>query len=327
MRNYFKTFALLLLMAVCSMGAKAATVNDLVAIDYDYVFIADDMTNNGTEKPVANTLYADGHIFAPTANSVATNKGNSTFAGGTHLNSLRLKNAQDRLAFKVSGPCTVTFYTYSDAARGILVSKTDNVTTAEDAFAAQPISTPVWTVALDEAGVYYLTSYNNDFFFAGFEIVFPDDPAAVTFGVTREVASVISTSSDELATGYAVAEDVLVDPSVAGISVAMNYPGANVLTNKGRAIYWYDGTASENCYVDKGVKNYRNQIGNDFFTELNDGIYFSFDLTVADGYKLSLQRLISDVLKSNSNTHYVVKIYNNGVLLRTFDEVEATDRQ
>ena len=42
MRN-LKTFALLLLMAVCSMGAKAATVNDLVAIDYDYVFIADDM--------------------------------------------------------------------------------------------------------------------------------------------------------------------------------------------------------------------------------------------------------------------------------------------
>ncbi len=323
MRN-LKTFALLLLMAVCSMGAKAATVNDLVAIDYDYVFIADDMTNNGTEKPVANTLYAEGHIFAPTANTVATNKGNSTFAGGTHLNSLRLKNAQDRLAFKVSGPCTVTFYTYSDAARGILVSKTDNVTTAEDAFAAQPASTPVWTVALDEAGVYYLTSYNADFFFAGFEIVFPDDPAAVTFGVTREVASVTSTSTDELVTGYAVAEDVLVDPSVVGISVAMNYPSTNVLTNKGRAIYWFDGTESKNCYVDQGVKNYRNQIGTDVFTELNEGIYFSFDMTVADGYKLSLQRLISDVLKSNSNTHYVVKIYNNGLLLRTFDEVEAT---
>ena len=324
MRNYFKTFALLLLMAVCSMGAKAATVNDLVAIDYDYVFIADDMTNNGTEKPVANTLYADGHIFAPTANTVATNKGNSTFAGGTHLNSLRLKNAQDRLAFKVSGPCTVTFYTYSDAARGIYVSKVDNVTTDEEAYAKQPVSTPVWTVALDEAGVYYLTSYNADFFFAGFEIVFPDDPAAVTFGVAREVASVTSTSTDELVTGYAVAEDQLVDPSVAGISIAMNYPSANVLTNKGRAIYWYDGTASKNCYVDKGVKNYRNQIGDDVFTELNEGIYFSFDMTVADGYKLSLQRLISDVLKSNSNTHYVVKIYNNGLLLRTFDEVEAT---
>ena len=323
MRN-LKTFALLLLMAVCSMGLQAATVNDLVAIDYDYVFIADDMTNNGTEKPVANTLYADGHIFAPTANTVATNKGNSTFAGGTHLNSLRLKNAQDRLAFKVSGPCTVTFYTYSDAARGILVSKTDNVTTAEDAFAAQPASTPVWTVALDEAGVYYLTSYNNDFFFAGFEIVFPDDPAAVTFGVTREVASVTSTSSDDQASGYAVAEDQLVDPSVAGISIAMNYPSANVLSNKGRAMYWFDGTETKNCYTDKGVKNYRNQLGEDVFKELNEGIYFSFDLTVADGYKLSLQRLISDVLKNRENAHYVVKIYNNGSLLRTFDEVEAT---
>lgn len=165
---------------------------------------------------------------------------------------------------------------------------------------------------------------NADLFFAGFEIIFPDDPAAVTFGVTREVASVTSTSSDNQATGYAVAEDVLVDPSVAGISVAMNYPSANVLINKGRAIYWFDGTETKNCYTDKGVKNYRNQIGNDAFTELNDGIYFSFDITVADGYKLSLQRLISDVLKGRENTHYVVKIYNNGLLLRTFDEVEAT---
>ncbi len=138
------------------------------------------------------------------------------------------------------------------------------------------------------------------------------------------MASVTSTSSDELVSGYAVAEDVLVDPSVAGISVTMNYPSANVLTNKGRAIYWFDGTETKNCYVDQGVKNYRNQIGTDVFTELNDGIYFSFDLTVADGYKLSLQRLVSDVLKSNSNTHYVVKIYNNGALLHTFDEVEAT---
>lgn len=323
MRNV-KTFALLLLMAVCSMGAKAATVSDLVAIDYDYVFVADDVTSNGTVNLVANTLYADGHIFAPTNNTVRADKGNSSFAGGSHLNSLRLKNAQDRLAFKVSGPCTVTFYTYSDAARGIYVCKTDNVITDEAAYAKQPSSTPVWTVALDEAGVYYLTSYNADFFFAGFEITFPDDPAAVAFGVTREVASVTSTSTDGQASGYAVAEDVLVDPAVAGISVAMNYPSGNVLTNKGRAMYWFDGTETKNCYTDQGVKNYRNQIGSDEFNELNEGIYFSFDLTVADGYKLSLQRLISDVLKNRENTHYVVKIYNNGSLLRTFDEVEAT---
>ena len=331
MRNYFKTFALLLLMAVCSMGAKAATVSDLVAIDYDYVFVADDVTSNGTVALTAAELYADGHIFAPTANTVAINKGNSTFAGGSHLNSLRIKGTQNALTFEVSGACDVTFYMQATVYRGLIVSKTLSDNPTAEGYQKQEANTAVWHITLPSAGVYYLMSYsddpgnvNADLYFAGFEMIFPDDPAAVTFGVTREVASETSTSSDNQASGYAVAEDVLVDPAVAGISIAMNYPSANVLTEKGRAIYWFDGTETKNCYVDKGVKNYRNQLGDDVFKELNEGIYFSFDLTVADGYKLSLQRLISDVLKNRENAHYVVKIYNNGSLLRTFDEVEAT---
>lgn len=333
MRNYFKTFALLLMMAVCNIGAQAATVNDLVAIDYDYVFIADDVTSNGTVALTAAEIYAEDYILAAgyQGNTVNTGKGNSSFAGGTHLNCLRIKGTQNALAFAISGACEVTFYMQATNYRGLIVSKILSDDPAAEGYQKQEANTAVWHISLPSAGVYYLMSYsedpnntNADLFFAGFEIFFPDDPAAVTFGVTREVASVTSTSSDDQASGYAVAEDQLVDPSVAGISVTMNYPSANVLTNKGRAIYWFDGTASKNCYVDKGVKNYRNQVGNDVFKELNEGIYFSFDMTVADGYKLSLQRLVSDVLKSNSNTHYVVKIYNNGALLRTFDEVEAT---
>ena len=331
MRN-LKTFALLLLMAVCSMGAKAATVSDLVAIDYDYVFVADDVTSNGTVALTAAELYADNHILAAgwNGNSVRIDQGNSSFAGGGHLNCLRIKGTQNALAFKVSGACDVTFYMRATSYRGLIVSKTLSDDPTAEGYQKQEANTAVWHISLPSAGVYYLMSYsddpsnaNADLYFAGFEMTFPDDPAAVAFGVTREVASVISTSSDDQASGYAVAEDVLVDPAVAGISVAMNYPSGNVLTNKGRTMYWFDGTETKNCYTDKGVKNYRNQIS-EVYTELNVGIYFSFDLTVADGYKLSLQRLVSDVLKSNSNTHYVVKIYNNGLLLRTFDEVEAT---
>lgn len=334
MRN-LKTFALLLLMAVCSMGAKAATVSDLVAIDYDYVFVADDVTSNGTVALTTAELYADNHILAAgwDGNTVHTGKGSSSFAGGSHLNSLRIKGKQNALAFEVSGACDVTFYMQATAYRGLIVSKTLSDDSSAEGYQKQEANTAVWHITLPSAGVYYLMSYsddpnnaNADLYFAGFEIVFPDDPAAVAFGVTREVASVTSTSSDDSSpiTGYAVAEDVLVDPAVAGISIAMNYPSANVLSNKGRAMYWFDGTETKNCYTDKGVKNYRNQLGDDVFKELNEGIYFSFDMTVADGYKLSLQRLISDVLKGRENTHYVVKIYNNGVLLRTFDEVEAT---
>ena len=206
MRNYFKTFALLLLMAVCSMGAKAATVNDLVAIDYDYVFIADDVTSNGTVALTAAEIYAEDHILAAgyQGNTVNTGKGNSSFAGGTHLNCLRIKGTQNALAFAVSGACEVTFYMQATNYRGLIVSKILSNDPAAEGYQKQEANTAVWHISLPSAGVYYLMSYsddpnnaNADLFFAGFEIVFPDDPAAVTFGVTREVASVTSTSSDD----------------------------------------------------------------------------------------------------------------------------------
>ena len=170
MKKFFTLLTLLLCAVTSSWGAA---VSDLKTIATDYVFIADNFTANGTVKLTANTLYDGNVIFAPTANSVANNKGSVNFEGGNHLNSLRLKNAQDRLAFKVNGACTVTFYTYSDSQRGIYVSKSDNVTTDAAAYAKQPASTSVWEVSLDEAGVYYLTSYNSDFYFAGFKVTFP----------------------------------------------------------------------------------------------------------------------------------------------------------
>lgn len=171
MKN-LKTLFAVVAMTFCSFSGWAASVNDLVAISNDWVFIADNITNNGTTKLVANTLYAGNQIFAPTSNTVAANKGQSTFGGGQHLNSLRLKIDQDRLAFKVAGACTVTFYTYSHSERGILISTEDSNTDEAKAIAKQPASTPVWAVELPAAGTYYLTSYNNDFYFAGFEVIF-----------------------------------------------------------------------------------------------------------------------------------------------------------
>ena len=117
----------------------------------------------------ANTLYDGGIIFTPTGNSVANNKGSVYFAGGTHLNSLRLKNTQNELCFKVSGACTVTFYTYSDGTRGIQVGSTAGGTE----YGTQTASTTSWYCDITAAGVVYLSSYNGDFYFAGFEVTFP----------------------------------------------------------------------------------------------------------------------------------------------------------
>ncbi len=168
-KNLLKKAFLLLALIGGASSAWASTVDDLVTISENYTFIADDITSNGTVKLVANTLYDGGFIFAPTANTVATNKGNSTFAGGPHLNSLRLKNTQDQLCFKVSGACTVTFYTQSHSSRGIQVGSAAGGTQ----YGSQTASTTEWSCNITAAGVVYLSSYGGDFYFAGFKVAFP----------------------------------------------------------------------------------------------------------------------------------------------------------
>ena len=314
---------------VMSLTAWSATVDDLVAIDKDWTFIADDVTSNGTVGLDANTLYTGDRILSLGGNDKATNKGSNTIAGVSHLNSLRIKNAQNSLAFKVSGACAVTFYTQSHVERGLFISKAANVTSAESAYATEPYSTSVWNVNLDEAGVYYITS-NGDLFIAGFEVVFPDDPAAVAFGVARTIDTETSTSSDtkegEIITGkYRVHADELVDPSVAGVTIGKNYGTQDGMVDKSRPLYWWNGTETKNCYVDKQDKNYRNKVSNVDKTTLDENCYFGFDLEVEDGYKLSLVRINSDVLKDANSTHYQIKVFNNDNLIKTLEDVVCTN--
>ena len=146
----------------------AATVDDLVPITSDYTFIADNITSNGTVGLSKNNLYEEGYIFANTGNSVATNKGKSTIDGVTHLNSLRLKNTQDQLVFKVGGHCKVKFYTQSHSERGIQVGSKAGGTE----FGTQDVNTTEFEVEIPSESVVYLSSFGGDFFFAGFEVYF-----------------------------------------------------------------------------------------------------------------------------------------------------------
>lgn len=106
-------------MGFAVAGNAAATVDDISVCKHSYVFIADDYTNNGTLTRVKGTLFGDNHFLDVTGGSIATNKGAfdlSVADGilvtdeiaakygeyGSHLNSLRLKNAQDVIAMKVT---------------------------------------------------------------------------------------------------------------------------------------------------------------------------------------------------------------------------------
>ena len=163
-----KLLSLFVLLVAMVTGAQAATVDDLATISADYTFIADNVTSNGTVKLNANTLYDSNRIFTSTGNSVAINKGESTFGGANHLNSLRIKNTQDVLAFKVSTNCTITFYTQSHNSRGLQVGSTNGGTE----YGSQTVSTNKYEANVN-AGVVYLSSFGGDLYIAGFEIVFP----------------------------------------------------------------------------------------------------------------------------------------------------------
>ena len=155
----------------------SSTVDDLATISSNYTFIADNFTSNGTVGLTANTLYDSNRILSIGGNSVATNKGSNSIAGVSHLNSLRLKNGQNQLAVKVSGACTITFYTASDANRGVIVGTTARAydgTSGCGEYGQQTASTTEWSCDITSAGVVYIASYNGDFYIAGFKVEFPD---------------------------------------------------------------------------------------------------------------------------------------------------------
>lgn len=198
-----KLFTLLTLLLCVASSAWADAVGDLVAISSDWTFIADDITSNGTTKLTANTLYCNGKIFAPTANSVATNKGNSTIGGVSHLNSLRLKNTQDQLCFKVSGACTVTFYTQSHSSRGIQAGTTAGGTD----LGTQSVNTTEWVLDLSKLKAettVYLSSFGSDFYFAGFVVTFPGKSYAMQVGVDDESHGTATVSSTSVKEGASV---------------------------------------------------------------------------------------------------------------------------
>ena len=180
-----RRFTYIILLALISVSAWSVTVDDLITIRRSYTFTADEYTNNGTSAWTANTLRADNRIFTPTGNTVEQSKGKSVIHGQSHLNCVRIKNVQNRLAFRVIDTCSITFYTEFREERGLILSKHDRTNTSDPYYALQPLSTPVWTVHLDEAGTYYLSGYGGDFFIAGFSIMLPDDGSAPEKPVVR----------------------------------------------------------------------------------------------------------------------------------------------
>lgn len=114
-----KIFTLICALVGIVASGFAQTVADLEVCKHSYVLVGDDVTNVGTEKVTKNSLFGDGYFFTPTGHDKSNGKGtfdlaeknedetykwfNGKYAEyGSHRNSLRLKNAQDVFAIKLT---------------------------------------------------------------------------------------------------------------------------------------------------------------------------------------------------------------------------------
>ena len=200
-----KLFTLICALVGLTSSVNAAKIDDVKVCKHSYVLVADEWTNNGTVRPGKGNLFGDGFFLDVTGGSVATNKGKSdpgeilkdetgaptgelrydaAFAEkygeyGAHYNSLRLKNAQDVIAMKVTAGSKLIFLIHGNNKSGTAaripriatdakLEKTLN--SAPDAdFPAVPAGFLYEWTAKDDYTI-YIGSYNGDMF-VGYIIV------------------------------------------------------------------------------------------------------------------------------------------------------------
>jgi len=193
MRKIF-TLALALMGFV---GANAATVDDIAVCKHSYVLVFDDWCGNGTAKPGKGQLFGNGYFLDVTGGSVSTGKGSVNLSvvneadenhvtqaiadkyGATypdaHLNSWRLKNAQDVIAMKVTAGSKLIFFLHGNAKSGASarIPKIAKDAALNEALNAAPDeSFPTtdtgfryeWTA--EDDGLIYIGTYNGDTFFS-----------------------------------------------------------------------------------------------------------------------------------------------------------------
>jgi hypothetical protein len=214
MRKIF-TLALALIGFV---GANAATVDDIAVCKHSYVLVFDDWCGNGTAKPGKGQLFGNGYFLDVTGGSVSTGKGSVNLSvvneadenhvtqaiadkyGATypdaHLNSWRLKNAQDVIAMKVTAGSKLIFFLHGNAKTGTdaripKIAKdaalSEALNTAPDAdFPATSTGFRYEWTATDD-GVIYVGSYNGDIFVSFIIVEIPQGDNGTSLTVAEEL--------------------------------------------------------------------------------------------------------------------------------------------
>lgn len=192
-KNLLKKAFLLLALVGGTSSAWASSVSDLATISADHsVAFADIMNATALSK---GTLYDSNYLLSVDGNNYSNNKGtNSTIS---KLNCCRVKsNSQDRLAFKVSGACTLTIYAETRTDRKPFLN-TDGSTTQSITGTFDGNGKATYTIPA--ADTYYIVG-SGDFFLAGLEFTFPSADAPT---ITKQPVSA-TYEKDDPATALSV---------------------------------------------------------------------------------------------------------------------------
>ena len=190
-----KIFTLVLALMGFAAATKAATVDDLAVLKHSYVLVCDQL---GT-RPGKGVLFGNDHFLDVTGGSTATNKGQVDLSvvdalgedgtplyvtqdivdkygadyAGPHYNWLRLKNAQDVIAMKLTAKSKVIMFIQGNNKTGkeARIPKIAKSADLSDALNAAPdeshpstVSGYRWEYTVDDDGLYYFGSYNGDMF-------------------------------------------------------------------------------------------------------------------------------------------------------------------
>ena len=217
---FFTLFALLGM----TLAMNAQTVDDIKPMLHSYVMVFDNYTGNGTVPRVKGTLFGGNYFLDVKGGVVATNKGEidiadpSTYAVtyggaeadtarlaakyttyGKHLNSLRLKNAQDVIALKPTAGSVIYIFGSGNKKVGSTARIPKFATDAKlenalneaptDDYPASDVYCYKFVVpALFDGTVpLYIGSYNGDAFFS-YIVVEANEPAGTPTVELEEMA-------------------------------------------------------------------------------------------------------------------------------------------
>ena len=148
------------------------TMPPLTEITESYTFIADDFNSAGTLPISEGTMLDNGKVYSPAGNNAATNKKSSEINGASHLNSMRLKGAQNSLVFKTAIDVAVTVYGNAHDSRVYAAGTTNGGVE----LGKGQTGSGVFTFNASAGTTVYLTAVNDadnsggDLFIAGFTV-------------------------------------------------------------------------------------------------------------------------------------------------------------